>query len=107
MPYESRGKGDILTALYHSAAWRTCRALCLNRDGHQCVRCHKTANTVHHKPPGARALIARGDDPCDPMWCETLCHHCHGEADGAKAHPEKTPKVNRFLRTVLSKSPAR
>lgn len=100
MPYESRGPGDVLTKLYHSAAWQRCREQRLDMDGHRCVVCGTPTRSVHHKPPGARELIRLGLDPCEPAYCESLCRSCHGAADTKR----KPKPPNRFMTTVMRKA---
>jgi hypothetical protein len=47
--------------------------------GAQCERCGSTAQLqLHYKPGGVHTA--------NPELYETLCIHCHGSADAARAH---------------------
>lgn len=93
MPRENRPQGDPRTRLYNSAAWKRTRRTVLDRDGHECVRCHQEANSVHHITPMVE-LLRLGRDPLDESECVTMCRSCHGLADSPIKPAEKKP--NRF-----------
>jgi hypothetical protein len=83
-------------AIYNTSRWRNVtRIEALERDGHKCRGCGCATKTVHHQPP-IETLLAQGLDPFDVQWCISLCSHCNGVEDGARAHPPKPAKVNRF-----------
>ena len=72
-PYtRQQGQRD---SLYRSARWKKVRAMVLDRDGYQCVKCHRQRDLiVHHKIE----VTARPDLALtlDNLVC--LCRACHG-----------------------------
>ena len=61
----------------------------IDRDGHQCVRCHSTLNlVVHHKDRSGRGKAEHNNDPAN---LETLCRRCH-LAEHRAEHPQKQPR---------------
>jgi len=68
--------------------WHAARAACLDRDGHACVRCDRTADDLAPRNPYATGLqvdhiirISDGGDPFDLENLQTLCEECHEEKE--------------------------
>lgn len=59
-----------------SPLWKKIRDRVLDRDGHLCCRCGKTATQVHHK--SYREPVILGDDDGDLV---SVCSHCHEFAE--------------------------
>jgi 5-methylcytosine-specific restriction endonuclease McrA len=84
--YTTREKNTRARRLYKTAAWRKTRELVLERDGHLCQNCGRTAPlSVHHVIPAERAA-----DPLDPGNLITLCRRCHNRADARRRANERS-----------------
>jgi len=78
-PYtRQQGQRD---SLYRTARWKKVRAIVLDRDGYQCVKCHRQRDLiVHHRIE----VTARPDlaHDLDNLLC--LCRACHGRLHANK-----------------------
>ena len=84
-PYTTRERNSRARKLYGTAAWKRTRQQVLDRDGHLCRNCGRTAPlSVHHIIPAERA-----DDPLDPANLVTLCRACHTRADARRRAKER------------------
>jgi 5-methylcytosine-specific restriction endonuclease McrA len=61
--------------------WRKLRLQALERDSHTCRRCGYPAVSVHISPH-----LGRNHDLATLADCTSMCRHCHGAIDGARAH---------------------
>ncbi len=72
-------------SFYASARWRKVRAIVLDRDGYQCVKCGKASGkasdlTVHHRT----ALTVDPNLALEPDNLVTICRRCHSRLEAHK-----------------------
>lgn len=78
-----------------SELWASIRTTVLDRSGHKCWACSRTATQVHHRKYTIEAL--EGDDL---TWLVALCAGCHVSCEFRKKQKLDLPQANKRLRRI-------
>ena len=71
-----------------SGKWKKLRITILDRDGWQCVICHRPAHTVDHIVPRVK-----GGDMWNPSNLQSMCKSCNSSKGGRFFSHKATPPV--------------
>ena len=82
-----------------SGKWKKLRITILDRDGWQCVICHRPAHTVDHIVPRVK-----GGDMWSPDNLQSMCKSCNSSKGGRFFSHKATPPVFVFSLAFLIKT---